>query len=394
MGGGKSYVCISLLIFLAKVYPNSKWVIIRDSQPTLKKTALETFKKVCPPNFLESFNQSDLTATFTNKSRIIFMAEDWINDKDFDRFKGLEVNGFLLEQIEELNESLLDVCLLRAGRHRINPMPKPIILATVNPTQNWVKSKIYEASVKKQLPEDWYYMAATIVDNPELANDENYMNNLKRLDPINYRRYVLGDWSAFTVDKPFAYSLDEAKHVKPCFHDPGLETILSFDFNVDPITCLVSQHESIGQGIKILKEYRLENSDIYELCTRIKSDYPNELILVTGDATGSSRSALVRGNINYYIVIRQELVLGQGQMRQPRINPSHKDSRVLCNSILSNTDIMIDPSCKYLIEDLKYVEVKDDGEIDKSKDAARSHLLDCFRYDLNTFHNKFIKLNK
>jgi hypothetical protein len=33
----------------------------------------------------------------------MFMAEDYDNDKDFDRFKGLEVNGFLLEQIEVLD---------------------------------------------------------------------------------------------------------------------------------------------------------------------------------------------------------------------------------------------------------------------------------------------------
>lgn len=392
MGGGKSFVCLSILIALCKVYPDSKWVVIRDSVPTLKRTALETFKKVCPMNFLHSFNQVDLTATFKNGSRIIFMAEDWINDKDFDRFKGLEVNGFLLEQIEELQEGLLDICLLRAGRHRIKPMPRPLILATVNPTQNWVKERIYQRWSKKELPEDWYYLPATIVDNPELADDPIYMANLQRLDPITYRRHVLGDWSAFTVDKPFAYAFDFDKHVRECAYNPGAELCLSFDFNVDPITCIVAQHDGIGEGIKIIREYRLENSDIYELCQRILTDYPNALMLVTGDATGQARSALTKGNINYYTVIRQELGLGQGQMRQPRINPSHKDSRVLVNSLLSNTDLIIDPSCKYLIEDLRYVEVDDNGDIDKAKDAARTHLLDGFRYYLQTFHSKYIKL--
>ena len=41
----------------------------------------------------------------------MFMTEDYANDKDFDRFKGLEVNGFLLEQIEELQEGLLEFAL-------------------------------------------------------------------------------------------------------------------------------------------------------------------------------------------------------------------------------------------------------------------------------------------
>lgn len=391
MGGGKSYVSIAIIILLCRLYPNSKWVIIRESIPTLKKTALETFKKVCPTNFLEGFNQQDMTATFKNGSRILFMAEDYANDKDFDRFKGLEVNGFLLEQIEELQSGLLDVAMLRAGRHRITPMPRPLILATVNPTQNWVKKTIYEPYINKTLPEDWYYLPATIVDNPELADDPIYMANLKRLDPVNYRRYVLGDWSAFTVDKPFAFCFDEAKHVQPVTYNPALELCLSFDFNVEPITCVVSQNPEIGT-IHTVREYRLDNSDIYELCTRIKADYPNALMLVTGDATGAARSALTRGNLNYYTVIREQLGLGAGQMRQPRINPSHEDSRVLCNSLLSNGTVLIDPSCTYLIDDLKYVEVNDEGAIDKTKDAKRSHLLDGWRYNAHTFHYKFLKI--
>lgn len=391
MGGGKSYVCISLLVSLCKIYPGSKWVIIRESIPTLKKTALETFRKVCPSNFIDNFNQQDMTAYFRNGSRILFMAEDYVNDKDFDRFKGLEVNGFLLEQIEELQQGLLDVALLRAGRHRINPMPRPMILATVNPTQNWVKKTIYDPHINGTLPDDWFYMPATIVDNPELANDEIYMANLKRLDPINYRRYVLGDWSAFTVDKPFAYAFSPEKHIKPVSYTQGSELVLSFDFNVDPITCVVMQFDDIGRGIRFIREYRLQNSNIYELTERIQADYPNALLLVTGDATGNSRSALTRGNLNYYQVIRQQLGLGAGQMRQPIINPSHKNSRVLCNSLLSNGDISIDPSCTYLIEDLKYVEVTEQGDIDKAKDAHRGHLLDGWRYALHTFHGKFLR---
>lgn len=392
MGGGKSFVSFALLITLCRIYPNSKWVVIRDSIPTLKRTALETFKKLCPYDLLKGFNQVDLTATFNNGSRIIFMAEDWINDKDFDRFKGLEVNGFLLEQIEELQEGLLDVCLLRAGRHRISPMPRPVILATVNPTQNWVKSKIYEPYTKGTLPEDWFYLPATIVDNPELSGDPVYMANLRRLDPLTYRRHVEGDWSAFTVDRPFAYAFDPDKHIGECNYNPARELCLSFDFNVDPITCVVAQHDGIGEGIRFIREYRLSNSDIYELCDRIKADYPGALLLITGDATGAARSALTRGMLNYYTVIKQELGIGHGQMLQPRINPPHKDSRVLCNSLLSNADMLIDNSCKYLIEDLRYVEVKDDGEIDKGKDAQRSHLLDGWRYYLHTFHGKFLKL--
>jgi hypothetical protein len=396
MGGGKSFVAIAYLIFLCKVYPNSKWCVIRDSVPTMKKTALETFKKLCPMNFLQNFNQNDLTATFTNGSRIIFMAEDYQNDKDFDRFKGLEVNGFLLEQIEELQEGLLDVCLIRAGRWRIDPMPKPIILATVNPTQNWVKTRIFEAYRKGTLPDDWYYLPATIVDNQELSSDPDYMKNLSRLDPLTYRRYVLGDWDAFEVKAPFFYAFKEEKHVKPVTYNPMLEVMLSFDFNCDPITCIGAQEDA--EGLKIFKEWRIMGSDIYTLTAQIKADMPHALFLVTGDATGANRSALTKGNINYYTVIENTLDLAPAQMRQLTVNSSHADSYILCNSILQNMPFAVSDECPHMIYDLKNVQIEYKEEkmviLKDRKDKTReADLADCLRYLFATFYGDFVRFN-
>ena len=236
---------------------------------------------------------------------------------------------------------------------------------------------------------NWQSWSFTSYDNPYISRKE-LDEARQQLDPLIFDC----EFMALDVDltlRPFAYAFDPIRHVQPCTYDAGSEVILSFDFNVDPITCVVMQYSDIGRGIRFIKEYRLQNSNIYELCDRIRADYTNVLLLVTGDATGNARSALTRGNINYYQVIRQALGLGAGQMRQPIINPSHKNSRVLCNSILSNGDMIIDPSCTYLIEDLKYVEVTDEGDIDKTKDAHRGHLLDGWRYALHTFHNKFLR---
>lgn len=392
MGGGKSFCGIAALILLAKIYSGSKWCIIRESLPTIKRTTLPTFKKVLPLNFLESYNQQENIAHFKNGSQIIFLAEDYANDKDFDRFKGLEVNGFLLEQIEELNKDLLDVCTIRAGRHKIDPMPKPIILATLNPSQNWVKEAIYERYTKNELPHDWFYLPSTIFDNPVLNDDKDYMDRLKNLDPITYKRHIEGDWSAFSVDSPFAYAFSEQKHVGKCEFNKAIEVQLSFDFNVDPVVAIAAQ--SYNNSIYFIKEFKLKNSDIYELCDHIKSYFPFAVFRVTGDATGQARSAISKGNLNYYHVIKQRLGLTDLQMRQPTINPSISDSRVLLNSMLQNYNIVIDKDlCPNFIFDLKYVEVDAEGDIlkDRSSETRKADLLDAGRYLLNTFHKNFLK---
>jgi hypothetical protein len=387
-GGGKTFGSLAVLILLCKFYPGSRWGVIRKSLTEIKLNTLPSFFKLCPSNFLKDYNKSEHYVTFTNGSQIIFKGENIHDDPELQWMDGLEVNGFLLEQVEELSYKTFDKCKLRAGRWIMPVMPPIKIMMTLNPSQNWTKETIYKPYSIGELLPPFAYIPAGIMDNPNLPAE--YVEGLKLLDPITYKRFVEGDWSAFAVDKPFAYCFKETKHVGSVEFNPEHELRISFDFNVDPITAVASQQ--IGNQIRFIKEFRLNNSNIYELCDQVKATYPFAVLNVTGDATGRSRSALTTGNINYYTVIKEKLYLTDGQMNVPTINPAHSDSRVLCNSILSNFDLVIDKSCRFLIEDLTYVEVTPEGKIDKTKDKFRSHLLDCFLYTLNTFHSHLLKI--
>jgi phage terminase large subunit len=227
-------------------------------------------------------------------------------------------------------------------------------------------------------------------DNSEIP--EGYKKGMENLDSVTYRKFVLGDWDVIDVDKPFAYAFDPKKHIGK-LHRPSksLPLYLSFDFNVDPITCLVGQHTA--KYIKFHKEYRLRNSNIYALCAAIKSDWPGYYFYVTGDASGNNRSAMVQGNLTYYKIIQAELNLGTNQMQVPSSNPGLKNNRVLVNSMLEKfPSIIFDAEgCPYTIKDLQYCEVDHKGDIDKTKDKHLTHLLDCCRYYLHRWFFSWLK---
>lgn len=235
---------------------------------------------------------------------------------------------------------------------------------------------------------NWKSWVFTTYDNPHI-NPAEVDEARNQLDELTFRCEYLAEDVDLT-HRPFCWAFDQTKHVSKIHYDPSQYLHLSFDFNVDPITAIASQY--VNGEIRILKEFRLQNSNIHELCDRVVAAFESPVYLVTGDASGRARSALTQGNINYYTVIKQKLRLNDGQLKVPSVNPAISDSQVLCNSILSHRPLFIDPSCTYLIEDLKYVEVNDTGDIDKTKDKHRSHLLDCFRYTLNTFHKGMLKL--
>jgi hypothetical protein len=214
------------------------------------------------------------------------------------------------------------------------------------------------------------------------------------LDPYYETVFTNGKWGNRKVDDPYCYCYDDDLHKKYNVLDRRLEIILSFDFNVNPVTCGVYQH--IGKEIRCIESIKLPNSDIYKMCEYIRVNYPGYMFLVTGDATGTHTNALAKDAINYYTVIKKELGLSQAQIKVPTVNPPIAENRVLVNACLKWMDVSMHPDkCKDLIFDCKNVSVTDTGKIDKGDRAnpkKRSDHLDHFRYYLNTFHKGVLKM--
>lgn len=238
--------------------------------------------------------------------------------------------------------------------------------------------------------DNWATFTFTSYDNPHLDPAE-IDEARETLDESVFRCEFLAEDVSLAVNK-FIYSFDSSKHiVKDLKPIPGLPIILSFDFNVEPIVCLVGQCDRL-ETVRILDEYRLLNSDIEELCMRIISDYPDKMLIVTGDASGQNRIAIKR-DLNYYKVIQRILKLSLGQFRIPPANPKIKNTRVLCNSLLArHKNYLFSNRVPYLVNDIMECEVDTTGGIDKTKDKHQSHLLDAWRYFNWTFLNKFLDL--
>ncbi len=290
-----------------------------------------------------------------------------------------EANEITQEDFQELNRRLRGVDDMQISL-TFNP-----ILET-----SWIKKFFWDIP---EVAKNTTQIFSTIEDN-QFAKQEDYeqLELIKHYDINEYNIYRWGQWGKPGVKKPFAYAFKD-EHITSGLTFDGREIVyLSFDFNVDPITCIGSQH--LGTKIRVIKEFRLANSNIYELCREIRDYFHGTIYFkITGDASGTNRTAITQKAVNYYTVIKSELRLTNRQFDVPRANPSVKNTRVLVNAILMNADFLINDTCRYLIDDLRYVEVKEDGEVDKIK-AERdgmNHLLDCLRYYCFTYHNKFLK---
>ena len=279
---------------------------------------------------------------------------------------------------------------------RIRGFKDTQITYTFNPIleTHWLKTHFFDVP---EIAEQTTHIHSTINDNQFASEAERQALEDFRLYDINqYNIYFLGQWGKPGAKRPFAFAFKEEHIGHGLKFEKRLPVYLSFDFNVDPITCIGAQHDMIGNEpkIRIFKEFRLANSNIYDLCQEIRTYFHETVYFkITGDATGSSRSAMTRGNVNYYTIIKSELRLTNANFDVSKGNPSVKNTRVLLNTLLMRTDFLIDDTCRYLIDDLRYVEVDEHGDVDKKKAEAdgMNHLLDCLRYYTFKYHNKFLK---
>lgn len=390
--GGKTYVCLFILVTLARFFKNSRWHIIRSSFTELQDTTIPSMEKLIGTvgnDFVWKRQKDNYHVRFKNGSKIFFKSEKASEDDgELGWMLGLETNGILLEQMEGLTEKVLDRSIERAGSWYIPNMPPPLIFGTFNPTDRWVKKKIYDPAKEGTLPSSWEFIEALPDHNPFVTSEQ--WTAWENLDEISKNQMIKGIWKFLTDAKIFAYAFEakktvidvsrSPKHREFMTPDKKLPLWIYFDFNVDPMTALVCQVDGM-KWAKVYKEYRLRNSDIFELCRQIRSDWAGYYIIASGDASARQRSAITKGNRTAFTTIKTLLKLSPRQMRFPKRNPSVKNTRILLNSLFRNFQhFYISSECLWLVDDLETVKVNDKGDIDKTKDARKTHLLDNLRY--------------
>lgn len=199
--GAKTVGGLAIIWVLCKVFPGSRWAVVRKDLPTLKRNTIPTFERFKPQPFVGQIHRQDWLVRCSNGSQILFFTESISEDPDLNRWRGLEVNGFLADEANELQQATFHKMIERAGSWIIQPsatnptpsQPPPLVLATCNPADNWVRTTFYEPHQRGELQPPYFFLPMTSDDNPYVTEDQR--EGWKNLPDLLYRKFVLGDWS-------------------------------------------------------------------------------------------------------------------------------------------------------------------------------------------------------
>ena len=208
---------------------------------------------------------------------------------------------------------------------------------------------------------------------------------MEELDELTFRQEYEGSFINF---RGRAYYNFNGENVGQVNYDPYRDLILCFDFNVDPGVAAVIQE--FDKTYVIDEVFIPKNSNTISVCNKLLSKYISHQgrVWCYGDATGGARgTAKVRGSD--WDIIKEMLHPAFGDhlwFRVGKQNPKER-SRInavnsRCKTINGDIHLVVDPKCKYTVEDFEGTTLLEggSGEIDKRKDPMRSHITDAIGY--------------
>jgi phage terminase large subunit len=157
---------------------------------------------------------------------------------DVSKIKSIKgITGIWMEEATEFEENDLDQLNLRIRGKKKNYVQ---YILSFNPIDenHWLKKRFFD----KKDP-DATVVHTTYKDNQYLTEEDiRQMLKLAERNPLYYDVYALGKWGIVLKTNKFLYSFSKEKHVIESYTpNPHLPIMVSFDFNVEPMTSLVSQ---------------------------------------------------------------------------------------------------------------------------------------------------------
>ena len=376
VGSGKSQALCQEAIRLAYVNAGRTGLVGAPTYPMLRGATQAALLELMDENGIPyEWNKSENNLTLTDcGSKILLRPVE-----EYERLRGTNLAWFC---IDELTYSVEEVWTRLEARLR-DPKAKQLCgFAAWTPRGfDWV----YERFIVNPVEGYDVFLAKPFENSHLLDEVPDYYERLKRsYDEKFYSQEVLGEYVSLHSGQVYS-SFDRARNVAHLKVDPMLPLRWALDFNVDPMSSVVTQ--VVDGRIVVLDEISLPRATTLDACEEFWRRYGSHSggLLIYGDATGQRMQT--SGATDYQMVgdfMRRQRVQGF-QMKVGASNPAVSERVNLMNAKLRNADgdvsLVVDPRCRELIKDFEQVSYKPgSGVMDKERDPKRTHLSDALGY--------------
>jgi hypothetical protein len=391
VGSSKSLTIAHAVVTHCILNEGAKAGIGRLALPQLKATLCTKIREHLTGTGIDyKYHHSNGDFHFSNGS--IIKAVSWA-DGNFAKLGSMEFSCFAIEELTETKDPRpYDVILQRTNR--VPHIKEPFVLSATNPDgpQHWAYDKLIMS--KDPLVKVFY---SNTFDNPYLPRA--YIEQLKsRLDEKMAQRMIYGRWVEIATEVVYYAYSDENYRPVPYQVDLRYPIRLHFDFNIGdgkPLSLIASQYINERDEWHFFDEVIIDGQrtldSLEEAAARGLLDH-NQLYIVHGDATGSSRDT--RSKLSDYEQITNFLSNYQPnkdkKMRfrldvarsNPPIRQRHNIVNAYCKNANGQHKLFVYQGAKTLDKGMRLTRLKTGGQYLENDSDRWQHCTTALGYGL------------
>ena len=357
-------------ILACSMQQKKKTCFFRETKETLNESLKAELDSIIEQDFdKRGFSYTKESVSHINGSHMFFKGLKEVNTKAIENLKGIATSTdfFVVDEAQAVSKPVWDVliptlrkkgCVLIVIYNRIdNKLPVEDCL--------FLDHDIMEA------PEGTYFVEVNYPEimhlkdeNKEPLLSEQFVKRaelIKQNKPSDYNTIYLNKFRD-KLDNAVVKYFEPKENVRKIYYVDDLPLHLCCDFNVDPM-CWCMAHV-VDDKIYYFDEIVIENTNTRETMKEFLTRYGKhkDKIIINGDASGDSRKT--SADFSDYMIIMKALSDAglEFEVEIKGFNPPVKNRIAAFNNKLYTYDgkrnILIDPKCKQLIYDCKYLAYK------------------------------------
>ena len=310
-------------------------------------------------NWAKKINESDLTITLVNNSKISVRSAD-----NYDSMRGVSLDLVVLDECAFMNMEVWTKVL----RPTLSDRRGSAVFISTPQGFNW----FYDMWQFAKTAKDWASYKYTTIEGGNVHPDEVEAAR-GDLDLKTFQQEYEASFqsSGHLVN----HSFDIIENVKSFTEDTPRVLYIGMDFNVNPMTAAIARIDKTG--VHIFDEIVLPNSNTDEMCQEIRSRYPNHPVIVFPDPAGKARKTSASRS-DHAILEQWDFTI-----KVRRSHTSVKDrinavNRMLCDAN-GVRNMHFDPMCKQAISCISKHQYKE-GTTVPDKESGYDHMNDSIGY--------------
>lgn len=360
---GKTFLAIRELARVAS-QPGRRVFYVAPTYRQAKQIVWDQLKwRLQDLRWCQSVNESDLSITLTNGSRISLRGSD-----NPDSLRGVGLDAVVMDEFAMIDEKAWTEVLRPTLSDRKG---SALFISTPMGQSNWS----YELFNRGLDPtnSEWESFQFSTIDGGNVAEEE-IAQARQDLDERTFRQEYLATFE--TYSNRLFYAFDRKQNLAPAPESTPPVLHIGLDFNVGTMSAAVFAQE--GKTCHAIDEITLLSSNTTEMCEEIHSRYPKAKIFVYPDPAGSARKTSASGATDHSILQNAGFVV-----KAPRAHNAVRDGVNAVNSMLCSADgqvkFRVAPGCRSIIQSLEKHSYKPGSNI-PDKDSGHDHMSDAVRY--------------